>query len=493
MMPAPLLQLVPWIMAGIAMADASWFHAQWWMAPAVLLLAAMVHRRPLLQGALLGLGLMLLAMVLTSRCRARLEPKGTGRSATLHAVVVSEAVQKERSVAVDLFIVEHQQRVKAYLHTDERSLGLLPGHGLLLNTRIEPTAHLRVGSFDYGRYLQVHGFSGRCFAEPEAWRPCPVAWQQLPLTEQVKTRALRWRHDLLLRLSDAAQGDSLAFGVLAAMTLGHKALLDDHLRQVYSLTGASHVLALSGMHIGILFCLLSLLMRPGRRSAVASLLTVLLVWAFALLTGLSTSVVRSALMLSLSAVLALRSGGRLSLNVLSLAAIIMLLTDPYTLFDVGFQLSFMAVFAILVLGQLPGSFLAPACLQAHPLWRRLWTLMAVGVAAQAGTAPLVAFYFGKLSLCFIVTNMVAVPCAYAILWLALAFLLCPLALTGKVLMATVSLLNTSLTVMASWPWASVSDLHPSVAQVVLAYVAIASLVLCVGAMVRGYGGTGVRE
>lgn len=478
-MPAPLLQLLPWLVAGILAADAFPLRAPWWTLAVALLAAVAARRRPLLQSLLLGLCLMVAGMVLTARQQRHLGSFTDQGRQTVRAVVVSEATPKAHSVAVDLFAVENGQRVKGYLRTDGRSLALQPGDGLLLTTHIEPTAHLRLGTFDYGRYLQVHGFTGRCFADSTAWQADPGAWHSLPRTERLKARALRWRHGQLLRLHEATQGDSTVYGVLAAMTLGEKSALSAGQRAVYAETGASHVLALSGLHLGILFCLFSMMLRPGRRSVVAVLLAVLPVWAFALLTGLGPSVVRSALMLSLSAIFSLRHGGKLSLNVVALAAIIMLLANPYTLFDVGFQLSFMSVFAILLLTPLLDSLWPRDFLWRHGLVRRLWALVAVSIAAQAGTAPLVAFYFGSLSVVFIVTNLVAIPCAYAILWLALAYLLWPLAATGRALVGVVSLLNDSLTALASWPFACVADLHPSPVQVVLAYAAIVSLALMV--------------
>ena len=421
--------------------------------------------------------MMVAGMVVTARQQRHLSRFTDQGRQTVRAVVISEPTPRAHSVAVDLLVVDNGQRVKGYLRTDERSLGLLPGDGLLLTTHIEPTAHLRLGTFSYGRHLQVHGFTGRCFAEPSAWQAAPGASLLLPRLERLKVQALRWRHGQLLRLREATRGDSTVYGVLAAMTLGEKSALRAEQRAVYAATGASHVLALSGLHLGILFSLFFMIMRPGRRSVVAGLLAVLLVWAFALLTGLSPSVVRSALMLTLSSVFSLRHGGRLSLSGVALAAILMLLANPYTLFDVGFQLSFLSVFAIILLTPLLDSLWPRDFLWRHGLVRRLWALVAVGIAAQAGTAPLVAYYFGSFSVVFIVTNLVAIPCAYAILWLALFYLLWPLAATGSALVGVVSLLNDSLMSIASWPFACVADLHPSPVRVVLAYVVIGSLAL----------------
>ena len=96
------------------------------------------------------------------------------------------------------------------------------------------------------------------------------------------------------------------------MTLGNRSAISPDLRSVYSLTGASHVLALSGLHMSILYCLISMLTFVGRRMLIVRALTIVLFWSFALMTGLSPSVVRSALMLTIAAVISMRGSRSLS-------------------------------------------------------------------------------------------------------------------------------------------------------------------------------------
>ena len=475
-MHAPLLHMVPWLMAGIATADAFGLQPGVWAAAVVLLAAMVSGRRPLLQTALAGVCMMMIGMTLTGMRREQLQRPAATRGEATEAVVMSEPTMKRRSVAVDLLLVGSHRRVKAYLQPDARSRALQPATGIVLTAPIRPVGHYHVGNFDYGRYLFVSGFCGQCYAKATQWRLQPEAWNRLSALAKVRGAALRWRSQLLQRLRDVARDDGDAYGVLAAMTLGDKSGLSRDLREVYSLTGTSHILALSGLHMGILFSLVALMMRPGRRSAAARLLTVALFWAFAVMTGLSTSVVRSALMLSLLAVLSLRSRDRLSLNMLSLAAIVMLLANPYALYDIGFQLSFGAVLSIIVLLPVINGFWSEAMrARHHIIIRRVWPLVSLSLASQIGTAPLVAYHFGKLSVLFLLTNLVAIPAAYAILWLCLAYMVWPLPLTGELLTGTVRLLNGVLTTMASWPGASFTGLQPSAWQVVLCYVAIAAV------------------
>lgn len=488
--PSPLLRLVPWFMAGILLDHE--LAVEWgpWPLLVAVVLTMGMRRWPVAQSVGIGVCMLALGMQVSSRQRAMLTFADTGKEwLTVEAVVVSECAEKSRTMAADLLLAGNGRKVKAYLQKDDRSRALRPGDGLLLRARMEPTDSLRIGTFDYGRYLRVNGFTGRCYVGSSSWQPCHIAWSRLPRMERLRVRALRWRHQLLGRYKVlTADAGEQAYALLAAMTLGDKSALTRELRDVYSMTGASHVLALSGLHMGILFSLLSMLTFFGRGSLLVRALTVCMFWAFALLTGLSTSVVRSALMMSLVAVFSLR-GGRVSLmNVLCLAAIVILLVSPNALFDVGFQLSFLSVFAIIMLMPLFDSLWPERFLTAHSWVRMLWSLVAVGVAAQVGTAPLVAYYFGRLPVYFLLTNLVVVPCVYALLWLSLCHLLLPFAFAGQAMLFVVRQMNDALAVIATLPCASIGGLHPTAVQTSMVYVIIASLYLAVvrmlGARIR---------
>ena len=128
-----------------------------------------------------------------------------------------------------------------------------------------------------------------------------------------------------------------AIGVVAAMTLGEKSQLDKGLKDTYSKVGASHVLALSGLHLMIIYAFISLFIAWRRFRMVSQVVIIAALWAFAYLVGMSPSVVRSAFMISLYALLSLGYRERMSVNTLSLAAIVMLVVNPQSLYDISFQ------------------------------------------------------------------------------------------------------------------------------------------------------------
>ena len=277
---------------------------------------------------------------------------------------------------------------------------------------------------------------------------------------------LNLRHKLLLRYQ-ALHADESVYGVLAAMTLGDKSALTDETKEAYNVSGASHVLALSGLHLGIIYMFLTWLTLKRPRFWLSQVLIVTAIWAFAFLTGLSPSVTRSATMISIYAVFSPRSRGRASLNVLAFAAIVMLIVEPQTLFEVGFQMSFAAVFAILLFMPLFERLWQPR----QFLVRLLWGSVIMSTVAQLGVGPLIAYYFGRFSTCFVLTNFIVVPAAFVIIFGALLTLLIPP--VGQVLVWITDKLNLSLNAIASLPFSSIDGLQPSGLQVVLIYILIA--------------------
>ena len=393
---------------------------------------------------------------------------------TYAAVVIAEPVAKPKTVAVDLLLLtKDRQKVRAYIHQDSASATLAVGDGLVFRSHIEDVSDFRHGRFDYRRHMETHGFAGTVYVPARKWQKRQLSLQRLSLTERCRLYFMKLRHRLLLRYRDAGiEGDD--YSVIAAMTLGDKSALTPELRETYSVTGASHVLALSGLHLTIVYSLVSIVLEGVFLRAATQLLTVCCIWAFAFLVGLPPSVVRAATMLSLYALLSLGGRQKMSLNVLAVTAIAMLIVSPRSLFDVGFQLSFLAVLGILLWMPIADGLVSGKYLQEHPVVKWLWGLVAVSMAAQMSVAPLVAYYFGRFPTWFLLTNLVAIPAATVILYVT------PLALAmpqvgAPLLVGATRLLNTSLDVLARLPMASIDNLQPTAPLVALTYALIFAL------------------
>ena len=482
MSATPLLKLAVCLMVGILTADVFCLPQVPLLAAFVgfALLALAVYRHALAQSVAICMCFVLLGAVLYARQRQRLAVSWPEEDMQFEAVVVSEPQEKPRTVGFDVVVCRLQQtadgkdavtgrRLKCYVAKDERSRRIAIGDGLLIRSRIRENDDFRIGAFDYRRYLEVHGFTGNTYVPARSWRHGQVSLAGLSRLERVRLVFLKYRHRLLQQFQSRQFGNDV-YGVVAAMTLGDKSALTRDMREVYNVSGAAHVLALSGLHLGIVYALLSLLI-VGRRLRVAmQVLVVLGMWAFAFLVGLSPSVVRSAVMLSVYALLSLGHRGRMSVNVLCFTAICMLVASPLSLFDVGFQLSFLSVLSIVVFYPLFYGLLSVEFLQGHRVVRWLWGMACVSISAQIGTAPLVAYYFGRFSTAFLLTNFIVVPATTLVLYLSLLVLLLPF--VGRLLAIVVHGMNVLLAGIAAWPVASIDNLHPTRLQVVMLYVFI---------------------
>ena len=309
---------------------------------------------------------------------------------------------------------------------------------------------------------------------PEGIANTKISQQQMSRIDRSKIFFLRQRAKLLERLKEeGVEGD--AYAVVAAMALGDKSALTKELKNVYSVTGASHVLALSGLHLGIIYTLISFLIVGRCWQTVSQLFCILSIWAFVFLVGMSVSVVRSAIMLTVYALLSLGHRDKMSVNTLAFAALVMLLVSPRSLFDIGFQMSFVAVLSILLWLPVFMGVFSERFLMEHRWVKWCWGMVAVSVAAQTGVAPLIAYYFGRFSSYFLLTNFIVIPAATLILYLSLVVLLIPR--LAYLLIYIVTKLNAVLAYITTIPGASIDGLHPTLLQVSMVYVIILAVYL----------------
>ena len=453
---APLLRLVICLMAGIVVGDSVGTVSWLWPAFVVMVVGTLLlWRHAVAQSAGIAVCFVVLGWLLVQRQEAKLRVSWPEEEVCYEAVVISEPVEKPKTMAVDILLTGSQQKLKCYLYKDDRSRNLKIGDGLKIQSHIRPNSEWRKGTFDYKRYLEVHGFTGQTFVS--SWK-----WQKAQIS--------------LHNLSATCPRDSDAYAVVAAMTLGDKSALTQELRDIYAITGASHILALSGLHLSIIFMLLTLLFGGSRFFTLhSSLFTILCVWAFVFLAGMPVSVIRSATMLTAYALLSIGHRDKMSVNTLVFTALLVLIVSPLSLFDIGFQMSYLAVFSILLIVPLSERLFPAGYLMTHRVIKWLWGMVAVSCAAQIGVAPLIAYYFGRLPVYFLLTNFIVIPAATLILWLSpMVFLFPSLA---YLLLYVVSALNTLISAIASIPGASIDGLHPTKLQATMTYVVIVACYL----------------
>lgn len=407
----------------------------------------------------LAFAFFLLGSALLVNERVQLRTEWSEEKQVYCATNITDIREKAKHYQVTATVDSH--RVRLTLQRD--SLSPVPNYGgtLFIYTRLQPPRNFAdTVTFDYARYLLRQGISGTGFCKTEDWRIAENT-QANPIVANL----LEVRKVLSQRLERHLDGMSLE--VVSAMTLGNKQLLTQETRRVYSETGASHVLALSGLHLGIIFALFNLLfLRPLRAFRIfckcVQVAFILAMWAFVFMAGAPLSLLRAAVMLTLIQLGILFQRGSLSLHNMSIAALVLLIWSPQSLFDVGFQLSFMAVLSILLL--------TPYLPRKTQIWQyenlrwhfKRWCLetpqdlLRVSLSAQIGTLPLVLYYFHLMPTYSLLISLWVIPWAGIVLSLALLFFLFPFAETvlGSMLSESVSMMNGGLEYFSALPFAT---------------------------------------
>jgi competence protein ComEC len=355
---------------------------------------------------LFGFGLFLLcfslAGILSRNQWKASEWEGDTEKNIYHVQILDEPVKKPKTLMFPVSV--KGQKALIYIPADSLSMTLLPSDWLLINAQFEKTGQM---------FLRKEGIAARAFVYKNQWeKPDNTEKQKFNL----RFKSLECRRILLSHLREIIS-DEKSFSVGAALLFGYTRDLDKDLRQTFAATGSSHVLSISGLHFSIIYAILYFLFsflgnnKKGRIARQAIILP--LMWVFVFLTGMGPSVIRAAVMISLWGFGNAFLYKSFTINTVGAAAFFMLLYKPFNLFDVGFQLSFSAVLAILLIN--------PHLVKLHesrnPLIQYVWELSCVSTSAQLGTAPLSMYYFHQFPLLFLVTNLFAIPMTSIILCL----------------------------------------------------------------------------
>lgn len=270
-------------------------------------------------------------------------------------------------------------------------------------------------------------------------------------------------------------------GVVTAMTAGDKRGVDRGVRGSYSATGAAHLLAVSGLHVGIVFVLVNLLLyllpTVRRGHIVKNIAAILAIWLYAAAAGLAPSVVRAALMFSF-AQLALASGSyRNGLNIMLGSAVVMLALNPNYWGDPSFMLSYAAVLSI-------AAFFRPLYRLVRTRFavvNALLSVVVVGVVASLGTAPLVAYWFGNIPLAGMVINPPVILTAHVIVMCGVLWVIAPVGPLGPLFSGVLDFAAGVQNAIVDWsarlPWAAVHVPNMPLGVVVIIYCCYIALAM----------------
>jgi competence protein ComEC len=366
------------------------------------------------------------------------------------------------------------------LYFDKKDFGAPFRYGDVLLIRGRPDSiqgPLNPGEFDYKRFLSFRNIYHQDFL-----RASDVNFIRNDPPSHVLGWAIRtrlWADETLKKFVSGKREQAIASALVLGVTDG----LDNELLSAYAATGAMHVLAVSGLHISIIYLILVWLLKPLNKTPagkwILALISLLVLWSYAFVTGLSPSVLRAVTMFSFVAIARPWSQNTNIFNTLAASAFCLLVYDPYLIMSVGFQLSYLAVLGIVYLQpKLYALYEADAWLTDE-----IWKITCVSIAAQVATFSLGLLYFHQFPNYFLLSNLLVIPISFGVLILGLLVLafnfISFLAIAcGFLLELSIKLLNLVVFTVESFPFSLVEDIHISTTQCwLLMGVIIATLLM----------------
>jgi len=364
-----------------------------------------------------------------------------------------------------------------YFQKNQKALNLNFNDRIVLNAKISSIKNNgNPFEFDYEIYLARKGIFYQVYLKEEdfIYLEPDKAFSVYALADNLRSYLLN------IFIQNNIKDEELS--VLSALTLGYKAYLESDTKIAFSETGAMHVLAVSGLHVGVILGVLTFFFKAFSGNKVLRVIKLVSIifslWAFAFISGLSPSVLRAALMFSFVAFgdFSNRSGS--IYNSLWGSALILLIFNPVNFLDVGFQLSYSAVFGIVSMQPI----IYKSIYVPTKLGDFFWSLISVSIAAQLGTTPLCLMYFNQFPTYFILTNILVIPLAFLIIYSALALIvISKLAFISTwvaiVLNFIVKALNSWVHFIQELPFSSIQQMELELSEVLLLYLFIAFLFL----------------
>jgi competence protein ComEC len=430
--PIPFVRLLIPLIVGIVFQELAQLEMYGWWSGSILLtlfvtIIILANKRIQRKyrsvfGIITNLTMMLIGMGLHYFHQENNKPNHFGNSTNEKTTMigsVKEIIPKGKNYQVILKISHsfednfqsQKGRLLAYIPVDTQSQDITIGDTLLFHSFIKaPPKPQNPKAFDYPKYLHTQNIHYTTYIKQDQWQKTnhKTPFSILELSRKIQNKCLNILHKHLPTARERS--------VASALILGYKPDLDKETKTAYSDTGAMHVLAVSGLHTGFIYLLILQLLNkiPFRHKFIAPLKTIILIiclWMFALITGAAPSVLRSATMFSFLAIGKAINREASIYNTLAASAFCLLLTDPFLIFSPGFQLSYLAVASIV--------YFQPLIYQLWFCpWKRInyfWQLISVSFAAQIGTFPLSLYYFHKLPLYFWLSGIIVVPAAGFIL------------------------------------------------------------------------------
>lgn len=389
---------------------------------------------------------------------------------------VEKANTFQSTLLVQSSLMPKHEKIIAYFNKENFDTTLIPGDQLILFTQLRAIENRgNPFEFDYRQMMKNKGIFHTVYLPMGTYNKTVIHFNRLSYrAEQIR--------DKLLSLLAASTLQKEERSVVSALTLGYRTELEPETRDYFASTGAMHVLAVSGLHVGLIYLIISTLLSTIKRGKTGSFIYTLsmiaFLWTYAFITGFSPSVQRATVMFTF---VIIGNAIRRPVNIynsLSTSALVLMLHNPNVVFEIGFQLSYLAVFGIVLL-QPPLAKILPI---KNKILKWLWALFTVSLAAQLATFPLGIFYFNQFPHFFWLSNFFIIPGAAAIIWLTFAFfLLSPLPwipdLIAKLIQSITHWMLDSLKWISSLPHALSEGIVINSLQVWIIYGLIVSFII----------------
>ena len=403
-------------------------------------------------------------------------------SAVLLIKLSEPLTEKNRSYKADGMVVAvidgQKQRAATgklllYFAKDSAMPALKYGQIIMVRKALQPIKNSgNPGAFNYQRYAAFQLVYHQLFLQPRDWIATNDVQANMFRYLLFKTRAY-----IINTLHQYIGNNNKELGIAEALLIGYKEDLDKDLVQAYSNTGVVHIIAISGLHLGLIYAVLLWLLNriPVIKNSkyVKAILLIGFLWLFSLLTGGAASVLRSAVMFTVIVLGKYFFKQSSIYNSLAASAFILLCYNPYYLWDVGFQLSYLAVIGIVALQQpiYRSVYLKNKWLQ------KTWQMMSVTIAAQIAAFPICIYYFHQFPNLFLITNLLVIPLSTIILFgeillVAISSFVFIAEYLGVVLTWLVHLMNRIIIVFSSFSFSVMDNIYANMFTTWLLYGAV---------------------
>ena len=463
----PFIRILPTFLVGIIIGG--YFNTIPFLISIVLILA-LITSALLLKGKLLEQSIILhlaLFIIGFTANQKSIQTIPQAEEVKAIATIISSPEEKEKTYKLKANLQYYNGTAEytsaksiLYIQKSEEVKSLVAGDKIVIETKLStiPKPNLP-GQFDYNAFMAEKGFYFTAYVTIKNW--------QLLENATNKFTVQKWSAQTRNHFSDIIDEyiSKEANGLIKAISLGVKVDLDQETKTSFTKAGIMHILAVSGLHVGIVWTLISFLFKPilkfkPKLKFFVVFMEIILVWLFAIITGFSPSVQRAAFMFSLFSISKLNNLEKDNLNILAASAVILLVIDPKLLFSIGFQLSYSAVTSILLLYPKIYSLFY----FKNKFLDYCWSIQAVSFAAVIGTTPITVYYFHQFSLVFPITNLLAIPIAF--LLVTGTILLFPLSKIpflaywlGRAISLVATFLIQSIDYIANWRFSTLNYLY----------------------------------